>query len=349
MTPPTVSVLMAVYNGEAFLRETVESVLAQTSADFEFVIVDDASTDGTAAILDAFEDQRLVRLRNDRNLHLHPSLRRGLEVCRGRYVARIDADDLCEPSRLAEQVAFLDGQSGLAGCATWTTEIDAAGGVIGSFDTPGHPDFVRWAMTVKSVLYHPTLMLRRDVLLAAGSYANEPHKSPADDYQMLTHLLAAGHDLAVLERPLVRYRRTPGNMSNAHAGAQRAFGDRFCRDYVAALLGRPVDLAAVRDMRRILLWDAEPPADWGRGLALLRRVADRCLRDAAEEAKPLIRDEIDRHLTRHYDLLLRDDPKSAAAVARTRGGVCRDRARATLQVLRAWRCRLGGRFGSLSP
>jgi len=124
---PTVSVLMAVYNGEAFLRETVESVFAQSMADFEFVIVDDASTDATPAILDSFDDARIVRLRNATNLYLHPSLHNGLAVCRAPYIARIDADDLCEPKRLERQVAFLESRPNLAGCATWTTEIDHAG------------------------------------------------------------------------------------------------------------------------------------------------------------------------------------------------------------------------------
>src|SRR5689334_14706995 len=99
---------MSVYNGERFLREAVYSVLAQTFRDFEFLLIDDGSIDGTAAILDSFTDPRIVRLRNETNIGLTRSLNRGLEAARGDYIARMDGDDSSKPGRFAGQVAYLD-------------------------------------------------------------------------------------------------------------------------------------------------------------------------------------------------------------------------------------------------
>ncbi|MGC8880316.1 MAG: glycosyltransferase family 2 protein, partial [Anaerolineae bacterium] len=95
---PAISVIMAVYNGARYLREAVDSILNQTFTDFEFIIVDDGSTDETPAVLDEYNDPRIVRLRNAHNLGLTKSLNRGLHVARGRYIARQDADDLSYPA-----------------------------------------------------------------------------------------------------------------------------------------------------------------------------------------------------------------------------------------------------------
>ena len=113
---PRVSVLMSVYNGERYLRAAVDSILSQTFADFEFVIVDDASSDCTPSILDSYDDPRIVRLRLERNQGLAGALNEGLLLSRGRYIARQDADDVSLSSRLARQVAHLDECTGHGVC-----------------------------------------------------------------------------------------------------------------------------------------------------------------------------------------------------------------------------------------
>lgn len=343
-TPPTVSVLMAVYNGEAYLRETIDAVLAQTLGDFEFVIVDDASTDTTPNMLDAYDDPRIVRLRNATNLHLHPSLHNGLKVCRAPLVARIDADDICEPHRLERQVAFLEGRPELAGCATWTTEICEAGEQTGAFEVPGDPAYVRWAMSFKSVLYHPTLMVRRHVLRSAGSYANEPHNSPADDYQMLTHLLMRDHAMAVLPERLVRYRRTDGNMSATRAGEQVSYADKFARDYVAWLLRVPTASLTVDDvaqMRRLMMWNAPPPTDTAAAVHLAHLIWRACEPAMPGGIREKVREELSGHLLRHYDYLLAKRPRAALAVLRVWRKIVGKPLAALFMSARAIRCELG--------
>ena len=122
--PPTISVVMAVWNGGPFLRAAVDSILHQEFEDFEFIIVDDGSTDNTAAVLNAYEDRRIVRMKNPANLGLAQSLNRGLDVARGTYVARQDADDISLPDRFAKQLAFLNNHREIGILGTGCRLID---------------------------------------------------------------------------------------------------------------------------------------------------------------------------------------------------------------------------------
>ncbi len=114
---PRVNVIMAVFNGEQYLQEAIESILRQTFDNFEFVIIDDGSTDKTVEILNRFSDERIKRLTNESNIGLTRSLNRGIRFSRGEYIVRQDADDVSLPERLAKQVAYLDAHSmvGLVG------------------------------------------------------------------------------------------------------------------------------------------------------------------------------------------------------------------------------------------
>src|SRR2546428_1522930 len=124
---PGVRVLMAVHNGEPHLRAAVESVLAQTYPDFELLIVDDGSTDGSADVVRSYEDRRIRLLENERNLGQIPSLNRALREAHGEYVARLDHDDLCLPERLERQVEELDAEPSAALAGTWIDVVDEDG------------------------------------------------------------------------------------------------------------------------------------------------------------------------------------------------------------------------------
>ena len=111
MHQPKVSVVMSAYNGERYLREAVESILNQTFNDFEFIIIDDGSTNSTGQILSSYaaQDPRIVLIRNRENIGLTKSLNKGLALARGEYIARMDADDVSLPNRFSEQVCSDDG------------------------------------------------------------------------------------------------------------------------------------------------------------------------------------------------------------------------------------------------
>ncbi len=212
---PQVSVVMAVYNGEKYLRQALESILHQTFTDFEFIIVDDGSTDTTPAILDAYRDPRIVRLRNVRNLGLAGALNRGLEVARGRYIARQDADDLSYPTRLEQEVAFLEAHPQVGLLGTTYDVMDAEGHWVGRVSPPTDNETLQRALVRHNCFGHGSVMMRREVLCRVGGYAAD---MPAvQDYELYLRLAECA-ELANLAKPLYAWRRHGVSITAQHKG-----------------------------------------------------------------------------------------------------------------------------------
>ena len=205
--PPTVSVLMPVYNGERYLRAAVDSILAQSFADFEFLIVDDGSTDGTRAILDGIGDPRLKVIANARNLGVTETLNAGLEAVRGRYVARIDADDVARPERLAEQVAFMEANPDVVLLGSGYVSVDDDGNEVERVARPMADAEFRWTALLHSPVIHPSVMFRASLTGERG-LRYDGH-ADAEDYDMWLRMLEVGAG-ARLGRPLVTWRRHAG-------------------------------------------------------------------------------------------------------------------------------------------
>lgn len=216
----TVTVLMAVHNGGAYLQEAVASVLSQTFSDLELLIIDDASTDH--AIDDLPRDSRLRVLRNDRNIGQVPSLNRGLSEARTAYVARLDADDLMLPTRLERQVAVLDEHPAVALVGTWMDVVDERGRILaplrGRIDS--YAGFVSAILSDRIPFGHPSLMYRRDVVLRLGGY--DPSLAPAEDKDLYRRLALQRYEARVVPEPLVRYRRHEAQLSQVQVAKQLA-------------------------------------------------------------------------------------------------------------------------------
>ena len=144
MSNPRVTVLMAMYNAAAHLQAAIESVRAQTFADFEFLIVDDGSTDDSAAIAEGCGDKRIRVIRNAQNRGQTACLNQGLAEARGEWVARQDADDLSAPERLAQQLAHMKAQPETALLGTGAWQIDGDGRTLGQVHVPTEPWAIRW-------------------------------------------------------------------------------------------------------------------------------------------------------------------------------------------------------------
>jgi glycosyltransferase involved in cell wall biosynthesis len=129
---PKVTVLMPVYNGEKYLREAIESILNQTFIDFEFLIINDGSTDRSVEIIESYSDPRIRLVHNERNMKLIATLNKGLELARGEYIARMDCDDISLPERLAKQVAFMDANPEVGVLGTAFQTIDSYGKSLNS-------------------------------------------------------------------------------------------------------------------------------------------------------------------------------------------------------------------------
>lgn len=204
---PAVSVVMAVYEPEArYLREAVESVLAQTFGDLELIVVEDPSSVSAAEILGDIDDPRLSIHRNEKKLGLAESLNAGIARARAPLIARHDADDVCVPERLARQVAFLNAHPEVDVYGSRITVIDAEGRPFARRLLPLTHDDIAAAMRRYNCISHPSVLMRKSAVERAGGYAGQP----AEDYDLWCRMLAAGSRFENSPEELLRYRFHPG-------------------------------------------------------------------------------------------------------------------------------------------
>jgi glycosyltransferase involved in cell wall biosynthesis len=207
LTKPDVSVILPVWNGERFLEEALASILLQTLGSLELIVIDDGSTDRTEAIVRQFarEDPRVVLVRQ-KHLGMGHALNAGIRVAGGRYLARMDADDIAAPSRLEKQVAFLEANPSCVAVGSNVEAIDAHGHSIGHLAFPGtHREILHALMAgATRALAHPTVLMRKDAVVEVGGYRQE--RCPTEDLDLWLRLAAIG-ELANLGESLLRYRR----------------------------------------------------------------------------------------------------------------------------------------------
>jgi glycosyltransferase involved in cell wall biosynthesis len=205
--PPTVSVLLPVFNAERFLPAALASILAQTFTDWELIAVDDGSTDSSPRILQEYaaRDSRLRVLRPGK-IGFARSLNQAIAAARGCFIARMDADDLSMPRRLAIQVDYLDRHPDCVLVGSQVTVIDDVGDPIGPFKgLPLEHDQIDSAlMKLAWPLVHPSVMMRREAILAAGGYAEGLF--PVEDHDLFLKMCEIGR-VANLPDTLLCYRR----------------------------------------------------------------------------------------------------------------------------------------------
>jgi len=203
-----ISVVMSVYNGERWLGEAIESVLAQTYRDFEFIIVDDGSTDGTPAILAdyAARDER-IRIISQENTGVSRAMNRVLPQVRHEWVARFDADDVMHPRRLERQLAFLEAHPDLAVASCFADYIDEEGHKVGVYDNPlTSPETVRRWLEQGRVIHfiQSGAIMRRDVVLEVGGY--RPEYSVTEDTDLWNRIAERGYGVLVQPEVLMKVR-----------------------------------------------------------------------------------------------------------------------------------------------
>lgn len=241
MGTPAISVAMSVYNGERFVTEAIESVLGQTLHEFEFLIVDDGSSDSSRAIIEGYaaRDSRIRPIVRE-NRGLIASLNQMLDEARAPLIARMDADDVCLPERLARQVEFLDAhpEYGVLGC--WTEDIDEYGQPWTKGDWTPHPltheAFLANIDARGPLLCHPAAVFRRDLVRAVGGYhAAYKHCEDLDLWLRLATVTRIGN----IPIKLLRYRHYAGQVSSRHA-IEQAHGAAIARlAYEERKAGRP--------------------------------------------------------------------------------------------------------------
>jgi glycosyltransferase involved in cell wall biosynthesis len=179
---PKVTVLMSVYNNEKYLSEAIDSILNQTFKDFEFIIVNDASIDGTLDILKRYKDPRLQIINNKENIGLTRSLNMGLQIAKGDYIARQDADDISAPDRLKKEIDFLDTHKEHAVTGTSVKVIDENSKVIRLLDRPTEDEQIRKFLRVDNCINHGSVMMRKIALDKVGQY--DENMTRSQDYEL---------------------------------------------------------------------------------------------------------------------------------------------------------------------
>jgi glycosyltransferase involved in cell wall biosynthesis len=231
MTTPAISVVMAVYNGGTFLKEAVESILGQTRTDFEFIIINDGSTDGSGEVVESYGDPR-IRLINASHVGLVKALNLGLSVSQGGYIARMDADDIARPERLAVQAEYLDAHPNIGVLCSDIATIDADGRTTGFQRQPGLTaellrDGLLYRRLIKPVI-HPTIMMRREVPVQLGGYRAF---DSAEDHDFW--LRTVDHfGFARLEEIVLDYRIHPGGVSREKGSRQATASAMSAVDYL---------------------------------------------------------------------------------------------------------------------
>ena len=230
---PLVTVLLSTHNDLRFLPEAVDSILAQTLADFEFLVIDDGSTDGTREYLEALRDRRVRVVHHASNQGLTRSLNRGLSAAAGKFVARMDADDVAMPERLARQVEFLRAHPEVGVVGSSRVLVDERGQFVARAPAPEDDLSIRWKCLLGNPFAHPTVMLRLDVIDEERLRYDEAYQT-AQDYELWTRLLPVTRG-ANLAEPLLRYRLRDG-VSRVLKADQLANHDRIA----LAAIGRLV-------------------------------------------------------------------------------------------------------------
>lgn len=202
---PKVSILMPVYNGETYLKNSVDSILNQTFTDFEYILIDDGSTDSTWLILSEYanRDERIKLFKNEVNLGLVKSLNKGLHLARGEHIARQDADDVALPERLELQTRFLESHPEVGGLGTSVEIIDERGKTVRKEILPEDRDSLQGLLLVNNFMHHSTMMVRRSLMEVLGGY--DESMLHAEDYDLWWRLSCIS-DLATLPDTLVKRR-----------------------------------------------------------------------------------------------------------------------------------------------
>ncbi|GAB1545552.1 hypothetical protein NUACC21_82280 [Scytonema sp. NUACC21] len=254
---PKISVLMSVYNGSRYLRESVESILNQTFTDFEFVIINDASTDNTWEILAEYakKDARIILIQNQENLGLTKSLNKGLKIVKAEYIARQDADDVSLPERLAKQVSLLDRYPNIALVSCDIEYVDFEGYLIGKDQNVCSPELVGWYLLFYNrVAGHSQVIFRRELVINLNGYCERYRYS--QDYELWCRIIKVSQ-IYILPEVLLKQRRHKKSISFAKASEQEVYLLTQVKHNIGQLIEREITIEEAKYLNKFWMknWD----------------------------------------------------------------------------------------------
>ena len=221
---PMVSVIMPVYNAQAFLRTAIDSILNQTFTDFEFIIFDDGSIDDSLKIIQSYEDPRIRIVSGRGNRKLVPPLNDAIRMAKGKYLARMDSDDISLPNRLEKQVVFMENHPDVDVCGTFFRTI--GGRVDVSKTYPVFDSDIKLSMLFFCSLAHPSVVMRRSTMIKKDFFYDEQFLY-AEDYDLWSRMTLAGCIFHNIPEVLLRYRIGHFHIFSEHGGRQQQLTHRI--------------------------------------------------------------------------------------------------------------------------
>ena len=224
---PEISVVMSVYNDEKYVGLSIESILEQSYPHFEFIIINDGSTDSSAGIIKTYaeQDNRIIIIDNGKNIGLIRSLNIGLSAAKGKYIARMDSDDISEKDRFQQQFDFLEKNKDVFLVGTSEITIDEDGNKKHRYRRPQGFAKIKKLLMKRNCICHPSIMFRNgeNILYREKMYY-------AQDYDFYLRCLSEGKILRNIDQPLLLYRNNPSSISLSKSGYQALFG-RQAREF----------------------------------------------------------------------------------------------------------------------
>ena len=236
---PLISVVMSNYNTPLnYLEESINSILSQTYSNFEFIIVDDGSTDGSIEKIKSFDDPRIKLICNKRKHGLAYSLNKGFSVCKGKYIARMDSDDISLPKRFEKQVGFMEKNENTIVCGTWAEVIDDNGNNIRSNfirETIADMDSykIRLLFSNNPLLLHPSAFFNRSLLVKYNIHYDEQYKY-AQDYKMWVDC-SVHANCNIIPQYLLQYRKHSLSVSESKRDLQDSYACQIMQEQLDAL------------------------------------------------------------------------------------------------------------------
>jgi glycosyltransferase involved in cell wall biosynthesis len=223
-----ISVLMSVFNGEVYLRESIKSILEQEFRSFEFIIVNDGSTDQSVSVIRSFSDPRIIEIDNEKNLGLIESLNRGLAKATGKYIVRMDADDIAARNRLSELFDYMEKNPSVV--VAGSDYYNIGKNITGLVKNIDNSDFQKSILLFSPCFCHPTVAIRS----AHTALRYKDEYKHAEDFKLWTDLATSG-EFGNVNKPLLKYRSHGTQVSTANREHQRSVSQRIREEYLKQL------------------------------------------------------------------------------------------------------------------
>jgi len=237
---------MSVYNGEKYLREAVDSIINQTFKDFEFIIVDDGSTDSSVKKILSFDDPRIKLIHNNQNRGISFSLNLGVENAQGKYIARMDSDDICLSTRFEKQIAFLEKNPNIDVVGSCIAFIDAEGNDTGKhYCYPSEPVQLKWMTLFQTPFAHPAIMARKEFFIDSDGYTLN---GSGQDFELWNRRNFYSN-YSNLQESLLKHRIHEKKVSTLDKEGQKNATYRIISRNLSSLIGQDVTISDVEIIR----------------------------------------------------------------------------------------------------